>query len=170
MAITAHSTGLNVSLFGGAGMSLPVVVKVLLLLGLFAAFFSAVLLAITSCARSFKEAQAYIIPLMLLCLVPGVICLMPGLQFTGMLAVTPLVNIVLLARDVLEGSVDPMLAVGGGDVDGVLRRGGDRAWRRGSSAPTPSSTAARRRGATSSAGQRSRRLPSACRLPRSAWR
>lgn len=110
MAITSHSTGLNVSLFGGAGLSLPVVIKVLLLLGLFAAFFSAVLLAITSCARSFKEAQAYIIPLMLLCLVPGVICLMPSLQFTGTLAVVPLVNIVLLARDLLEGSVNPLLA------------------------------------------------------------
>jgi ABC-2 type transport system permease protein/sodium transport system permease protein len=110
MAITSHSTGLNVSLFGGAGLSLPVVIKVLLLLGLFAAFFSAVLLAITSYARSFKEAQAYIVPLMLLCLVPGVICLMPGLEFTGVMAVTPLVNIVLLARDLLEGSVDPLLA------------------------------------------------------------
>jgi len=110
MAITSHSTGLNVSLFGDAGLSLPVVIKVLLLLGLFAAFFSAVLLAITSCARSFKEAQAYIVPLMLLCLVPGVICLMPGLEFTGVLAVTPLVNIVLLARNLLEGNVDPLLA------------------------------------------------------------
>jgi sodium transport system permease protein len=105
MAITSHVTGLNASLFGGAGLSLPVVIKVLLLLGLFAAFFSAVLLAITSCARSFKEAQAYIIPLMLLCLVPGVICLMPSLQFSGPLAVVPLVNIVLLARDLLEGNV-----------------------------------------------------------------
>lgn len=110
MAITSHSTGLNVSLFGGAGLSAPVVVKVLLLLALFAAFFSALLLAITSCARSFKEAQAYIIPLMLMCLLPGVICLMPSLQFTGALAVVPLVNIVLLARDLLEGSVDPLLA------------------------------------------------------------
>lgn len=110
MAITSHSTGLNVSLFGGAGLSLPVVIKVLLLLALFAAFFSAVLLAITSCARSFKEAQAYIIPLMLMCLAPGVICLMPSLEFTGILAVVPLVNIVLLARDLLEGSVNPLLA------------------------------------------------------------
>ena len=110
MAITAHSTGLNALLFGGAGLSLPVVIKVLLLLALFAAFFSAVLLAITSCARSFKEAQAYIIPLMLLCLVPGVICLMPSLELTGLLAVVPLVNIVLLARDILEGGVDPLLA------------------------------------------------------------
>lgn len=110
MAVTSHVTGLNASLFGGAGLSLPVVIKVLLLLGLFAAFFSAVLLAITSCARSFKEAQAYIIPLMLLCLVPGVICLMPSLQFSGPLAVVPLVNIVLLARDLLEGSVVPLYA------------------------------------------------------------
>jgi ABC-2 type transport system permease protein/sodium transport system permease protein len=35
---------------------------------------------------------------------------MPSLQFTGLLAVVPLVNIVLLARDLLEGNVDPMLA------------------------------------------------------------
>jgi ABC-2 type transport system permease protein/sodium transport system permease protein len=35
---------------------------------------------------------------------------MPGLEFTGVMAVTPLVNIVLLARDLLEGSVDPLLA------------------------------------------------------------
>jgi ABC-2 type transport system permease protein/sodium transport system permease protein len=110
MAVTSHVTGLNASLFGGAGLSLPVVIKVLMLLGLFAAFFSAVLLAITSCARSFKEAQAYIIPLMLLCLVPGVICLMPSLEFSGTLAVVPLVNIVLLARDLLEGSVVPLYA------------------------------------------------------------
>jgi sodium transport system permease protein len=110
MTITAHTTGLNLSLFGGEGMSPFVVVKVLLLLALFAAFFSALLLAITSYARSFKEAQAYIIPLMLLCLVPGIICLMPSLQFSGGLAVVPLVNIVLLARDLLEGSVDPALA------------------------------------------------------------
>ena len=110
MTITAHSTGLAATLFGG-GMSFDVVVKVLLLLALFAAFFSAILLALTSCARSFKEAQAYIIPLMLLCLVPGVLCLMPGLRFKGWMAVTPLVNIVMLARDLLEGSVVTSLAV-----------------------------------------------------------
>ncbi len=110
MTITAHSTGLATGLFGG-GMTFGVVIKVLLLLGLFAAFFSAILLAITSYARSFKEAQAYIIPLMLLCLVPGVLCLLPSLVFTGWMAVTPLVNIVMLARDLLEGSVQPGLAI-----------------------------------------------------------
>jgi sodium transport system permease protein len=109
MTITAHSTGLSSTLFG-AGLTLATVIKVLLLLGLFAAFFSAILLALTSYARSFKEAQAYIIPLMLLCLVPGVICLLPGLEFKPWMAVTPLVNIVMLARDLLENRVDPALA------------------------------------------------------------
>ncbi len=110
MTITAQSTGLGGTLFGG-GMTFSVVVKVLLLLALFAAFFSAILLAITSYARSFKEAQAYIIPLMLVCLVPGVLCLLPGLEFKGWMAVTPLVNIVMLARDLLEGTVVTPLAV-----------------------------------------------------------
>jgi ABC-2 type transport system permease protein/sodium transport system permease protein len=110
MTITAQSSGLAASLFGG-GMTFDVAIKVLLLLALFAAFFSAILLALTSCARSFKEAQAYIIPLMLICLVPGVLCLLPSLEFSGWMAVTPLVNIVMLARDLLEGSVKPELAV-----------------------------------------------------------
>lgn len=110
MTITAHSTALGNTLFG-AGLTLGVALKVLLLLGLFAAFFSAILLALTSYARSFKEAQAYIIPLMLICLVPGVLCLLPGLQFQGWMAVTPLVNIVMLARDLLEGTVVTHLAV-----------------------------------------------------------
>ncbi|MEX2318025.1 MAG: CPBP family glutamic-type intramembrane protease, partial [Pirellulales bacterium] len=110
MTITAQSTGLSAMLFPSQGMSLAVVLKVWLLLCLLAAFFSAVLLAITSYARSFKEAQAYIIPLMLVCLVPGVICLLPSLEFTPALAVTPLMNIVMLSRDVLEGDVSPVLA------------------------------------------------------------
>jgi len=110
MTITAHTTGLATGLFGG-GLTMGVILKVLLLLALFAAFFSAILLALTSYARSFKEAQAYIIPLMLLCLVPGVLCLMPGLQFQGWMAVTPLVNIVMLGRDLLEDTAVTGLAV-----------------------------------------------------------
>ena len=48
---------------------------------------------------------------MLLCLVPGVLCLMPALEFKGWMAVTPLVNIVMLGRDLLEGSAVGGLAV-----------------------------------------------------------
>ena len=80
-----------------------VVVAVLLLLILFAAFFSAVLLLVTSFARSFKEAQAYVVPLMVVSLAPGFMSVMPGLELGPLMSVVPLANIVLLARDVLEG-------------------------------------------------------------------
>src|SRR5690606_27803021 len=74
------------------------------LLILFSGFFSAVLLALTSFARSFKEAQAYLIPLMLLALTPGVLSLMPGVELTGPLAILPLLNIILLSREILAGT------------------------------------------------------------------
>ncbi len=110
MTITLVTTGLGKTLFGEAGLSPLALVEVLALLVLFAGFFSAALLALTSFARSFKEAQAYLIPVMLLSLAPGLISLMPGVEFNGLLAVTPLVNIVLLARDLFDSSVDPTLA------------------------------------------------------------
>ena len=74
------------------------------LLVLFSGFFAAVLLSLTSYARSFKEAQAYLIPIMLLSLTPGVLSLMPGVTLSGPMAIAPLVNIVLLAREVLQGT------------------------------------------------------------------
>jgi ABC-2 type transport system permease protein/sodium transport system permease protein len=86
---------------------LPEVFGLLLLL---AAFFSAVLLALTSFARSFKEAQAYLIPLMLASLLPGMIGMVPGLHLEGPLAVAPLINIVLLARDLFDGHANPLSA------------------------------------------------------------
>jgi sodium transport system permease protein len=99
MTITVSVGGLGRLLFGDAGISPGILAAVFGLLLLFAAFFSAVLLAITSSARSFKEAQAYLIPLMLLALGPGVLGLMPGVELSGLLLVTPLANIVLLGRD-----------------------------------------------------------------------
>ncbi|MEX2027792.1 MAG: CPBP family glutamic-type intramembrane protease, partial [Pirellulaceae bacterium] len=110
MFVTAYSMGLSRHIFGEAGISITTVVLIVLLLVLFAAFFSAVLLAVTSFARSFKEAQAYLIPLMLLAISPGLFTLMPGIEMNGVLAVTPLLNMVLLARDVLHGTANPLLA------------------------------------------------------------
>lgn len=110
MTTTLVATGLGETVFGAEGLTANLVARVFALLILFAAFFSAILLAVTSFARSFKEAQAYLIPLMLLSLAPGMMSLMPDLEFNGLLAVTPLVNIVLLARDIFEGDVQPTLA------------------------------------------------------------
>jgi sodium transport system permease protein len=97
-------------LFGGwlyspneLGLSLGMIPVVLFLVVLFAAFYAAVLLVLASFARSFKEAQAYIVPLTLVSLVPGLLALMPDLQLGYGTALVPLLNIVLLARDLLSG-------------------------------------------------------------------
>jgi ABC-2 type transport system permease protein/sodium transport system permease protein len=103
MTVTLLASGIGAAFLGNE-LTFLVLVEVLALLALFAAFFAALLLALTSFARSFKEAQSYLIPLMLLALTPGVLGLMPGLHLDGPLAVVPLLNIVLLTRDLLEGT------------------------------------------------------------------
>ncbi len=109
MTITLLTSTLGDELFP-QGLSLTLMVEIFALMILFAAFFSAIVLTMTSFARSFKEAQAYLIPVMLLAISPGLLSLMPGLRLSGMLAVAPLVNIVLLSRDILEGTAQPAMA------------------------------------------------------------
>lgn len=110
MAATAYSIGLDQFLFPG-GLGLPMMLQVFGLVLVLAAFFSAFVLLITSFARSFKEAQAYLVPLMMLALAPGIVSLMPELRLSIPLAVTPLVGIVLLARDVLTTGTSGLLLV-----------------------------------------------------------
>jgi sodium transport system permease protein len=110
MTVTLYISGVGEALFSAGGVSPLVFVQVFGLLLLFAAFFSAVLLALTSFARSFKEAQAYLVPLMVLALMPGILSLVPGLRLQGPLAIVPLLNIALLTRDLLEGTADAVTA------------------------------------------------------------
>lgn len=90
----------------GNPLTAGIFVRIFALLVLFATFFSALLLVVTSFARSFKEAQAYLIPVIMLSFAPGLIALSPGLSLSGPLAVVPMVNILLLARDILEGNAE----------------------------------------------------------------
>ena len=106
MAATIWTFQLDQFLPGDAAFTVSTMAKVLALLVLFAAFFSAVLLAVTSYAKSFKEAQANLVPIILLSLGPGLMAMFPGLELAGTLAITPMMNILLLARDVLQGTVE----------------------------------------------------------------
>ena len=91
--------------------NLATMVQILLLLVLFAGFFSAVLLVVTSFAKSFKEAQVYLIPVILLSLGPGLMAMAPEMKLAGFNTVCPMVNIILLARDVITGGVQVSSAV-----------------------------------------------------------
>ncbi|KAA5539633.1 CPBP family intramembrane metalloprotease [Roseiconus nitratireducens] len=112
MFTTLWAGGLLPLLTGGSeAFPWLAVLQILGLLVLFSGFFAALLLSLTSFARSFKEAQAYLIPIMLLSLTPGMLSLMPGVSLNGPLAIAPLVNIVLLAREVLQGTAEAGPAV-----------------------------------------------------------
>ncbi len=103
MLLTLYATGFDRVLLAD-GATFQMFFSVLILLIVFASFFSAVLLSITSFARSFREAQAWLIPLMLVSLAPGILSLMPGVNLTLGLAILPLVNIVLLGRELFQGT------------------------------------------------------------------
>ncbi|MEE2825065.1 MAG: ABC transporter permease subunit/CPBP intramembrane protease, partial [Planctomycetota bacterium] len=109
MLLTIYTLGLDPLIFGEQGLSWLTALTIFLLLLVFASFFSAVLLALTSFARSFKEAQAYLIPLMLVALAPAVLSLFPDIQMTFGLALVPLVNIILLGRDLVAGQFEGAL-------------------------------------------------------------
>src|SRR4029450_7862921 len=69
--IAVLTVALLTALVNIVGMTVPV---------LSAPVFSAFLLCVTSFARSFKEAQAYLIPLMLVSLAPGFLSILPGME------------------------------------------------------------------------------------------
>ena len=111
MAITVWTFQFESILLGDGGFSLSVIVKIFCLLILFSAFFSAVLLAVTSFARSFKEAQAYLIPIILLSMGPGLMAMNPNLSLNGVWAIVPMVNVLLLGRDVISQQVQLLPAL-----------------------------------------------------------
>lgn len=69
-----------------------------------AILFSAVLVAISTFARSYKEAQSYIGPLIAVVIQPAVISLLPGVELNAKLALVPILNIALVTREVLTGN------------------------------------------------------------------
>ncbi|HEY1108273.1 MAG TPA: ABC transporter permease [Opitutaceae bacterium] len=74
------------------GMVLPIAV-----------LFSAGLLTISLFAKSFKEAQSYISPLIILIILPAVIGLLPGVELNAKLALIPILNVSLACKELVSG-------------------------------------------------------------------
>jgi sodium transport system permease protein len=66
-----------------------------------AVLFSAMLLAIAVMARSYKEAQSYISPMMILVILPSMISFMPGVELNAVMAWIPVANIAMGVRTAL---------------------------------------------------------------------
>ncbi len=69
-----------------------------------ACLFSSALLSVALFAKSYKEAQSYITPLMFLVILPAMISFMPGFDLDWRLVFIPVVNISMAAKEVLLGT------------------------------------------------------------------
>ncbi len=73
----------------------------------FAVLFGGVMLAVCSFARTFKEAQNYMMPVMMSAIVPAmVVSYMPTIELKGVLTVIPVANIVILMRELFLGNFE----------------------------------------------------------------
>jgi sodium transport system permease protein len=69
-----------------------------------AVLFSAGLLAIALMAKSYKEAQSYIAPLMIVVVLPAVAGLMPGVEFNARMALVPILSTSLVCKEIVAGT------------------------------------------------------------------
>lgn len=74
-----------------------------------AATIASVLLMISAYAKSYKESQMYFFPVYILSLIPSVASLLPGLSLRSVIALVPLANVSVAAREILIGRPDPVM-------------------------------------------------------------
>ena len=82
--------------------------SVIILMIPIAIFFASMLLSISFYARSFKEAQSLMAPLNMVIIVPLFLSLGPGMEIDHATALMPLINVGLLTKEILAGSVEPI--------------------------------------------------------------
>jgi len=72
-------------------------------------FFAGILLSLSIIAKSFKEAQSILTPLMIVVIVPAFIGLLPGMELDGKTALIPILNVSLATKSIIAGNIQPLL-------------------------------------------------------------
>ena len=68
-----------------------------------AVLFSSVLMALSLFAKSLKEAQSYVSPLIIVVIVPAMMGLLPGVELNARLALVPILNLALVSKELVSG-------------------------------------------------------------------
>ena len=68
-----------------------------------AVLFSAVLMAVSLFAKSVKEAQSYVSPLIVVIILPAMMGMLPGVELNARLALVPILNIALVSKELVSG-------------------------------------------------------------------
>jgi sodium transport system permease protein len=85
-------------------VSVPGVLSVLVLVLPLAVLFAALLMTISLFAKSYKEAQTYVSPLLIIVILPAVGAVLPGVELTTTLSLIPILNIALVSKELVAGS------------------------------------------------------------------
>jgi sodium transport system permease protein len=94
---------------GGAG-GMPMLIDPVGLIGVFAmvvpvaVLFAAVELTVALFAKSFKEAQSYVSPLMIVVIMPTAMGMLPGIELSAKTALIPIMNLSLVCKEMLSGT------------------------------------------------------------------
>jgi sodium transport system permease protein len=84
-------------------IGLGTVVSVFIMVLPLAVLFSAALMTIALFAKSYKEAQSYVTPLMFIVIIPAVAAMLP-IDLTSKLALVPILNASLLCKELVTGT------------------------------------------------------------------
>ncbi|MBC7368924.1 MAG: ABC transporter permease [Undibacterium sp.] len=68
-----------------------------------AVLFSAVIFTVALFAKSYKEAQSYVAPLIFVVIMPAVVGMLPGIELNARLALVPILNLSLVCKEMLSG-------------------------------------------------------------------
>ena len=74
-------------------------------------FFAAILLSLSFFAKSFKEAQSIISPMMIVVIIPAFIGLMPGIRLTPTTALIPVLNVSLATKGIIADTIVPGMLI-----------------------------------------------------------
>lgn len=85
---------------------LNTVILILMIVIPLAGIFAAILLSVSIFAKSFKEAQSYIGGLNMLIILPAFVSFLPGVELNFTLALIPVVNISLIIKEAISGSIE----------------------------------------------------------------
>jgi sodium transport system permease protein len=68
-----------------------------------AVLFAAVLMTIALFAKSYKEAQSYVSPLIIVIILPAMMAMLPGVELSTRLALVPILNLSLVSKELVSG-------------------------------------------------------------------
>lgn len=69
-----------------------------------AVLFSAALMAISLLAKTYKEAQSYVQPMVVVVILPAIASMLPGVELNPKLALVPILNVSLVSKEIFTGN------------------------------------------------------------------